>query len=222
MSDLEMTPYELLEQLLAASGTRKRNSLNVIHAVCEEQKDAGNDDFSIATIAKKSAKRGGPKEQSIRNAAGIDYRTLIACWAEYSNGSTKRPTKTPDDPYNKLLQGIQDPAIRAVWSAVLAENKKLRGQVNLLKSNANIVIDQRPVNKESEKLGQTTEFLPSVSSRLTPSEIDALKYSISPEFLNDQGWSSQENGRVVSSKGRAIYKPGYITAIQKVIEDSNI
>lgn len=44
---------------------------------------------------------------------------------------------------NAVLERIADPAVRAVMGAVLAENRRLRNEVRLLKANANVVIDRR-------------------------------------------------------------------------------
>ena len=50
----------LLEALCAGAGPRKASSLRLIHAICVEQRDRGSADYSIATIGRLSAARGGP------------------------------------------------------------------------------------------------------------------------------------------------------------------
>jgi hypothetical protein len=51
---------------------------------------------------------------------------------------------------------------------------------------------------------------------LLPSEIEALKHAIDKNHLDDQGWTSDDQGRI-KHKGRAIFKVGYVTAIKKVL-----
>ena len=104
----------------------------------------------------------------------------------------------------------------AVMGAVLAENKKLRGEVNLLKSNANIIIDRREAALSQPT--QTIEILP-VSAGLTDSEKEALRHAVSDRLLQDEGWVQDKKGRILNAKGRVIFKVGFTTAIRKVIGD---
>lgn len=55
------------------------------------------------------------------------------------------------------------------------------------------------------------------SYNLTDTEIDALRNAISEEFLNHQGWITDNYGRV-KENGIQIYKAGYVAAIQKVLK----
>ena len=52
---------------------------------------------------------------------------------------------------------------------------------------------------------------------LHESEIKALRNSISEQFFVDQGWTAQDKGRVINSRGRSIYNAGYVTAIKKIL-----
>lgn len=134
-----MHPDQLLERLKAGAGTRKAKSLDILNAVCREQFERGSKDFTIATIGKLS------EDKSIHNKTGDDFKALISAWANHTGGSVKRLPKQPDNPLYAVLEKIPDPAVRAVVGSVLAENKKLRGEVNILKRNTQVVIDQRPV-----------------------------------------------------------------------------
>lgn len=56
------------------------------------------------------------------------------------------------------------------------------------------------------------------SYNLTDTEIDALRNAISNEFMNHQGWTTDKYGRV-KENGIQVYKAGYITAIQKILNE---
>jgi len=43
------------------------------------------------------------------------------------------------------LMRIEDPAIRSIVEAIVAERDKLRAQVNFLKAHAQVTIDRRPL-----------------------------------------------------------------------------
>lgn len=216
-----ITPEELIELLKAATkNTRKHRSLDLIHEICSEQTERGSRDFSIATISKLSETRGGPKMQSIRNANGADYRAIINCWAKYTGGRNKRPPKEASDIYDRLLRLIPDPAVRAAMGAEMAEVRKLRRENSLLKQNAEIIIDQRPVAVDHHT-SQQLESLSHIARYLKPTEIAALVHAIGPEHFHNQGWTAHSNGKVVTESGRMIFLPGFVTAIQKLIQNYN-
>ncbi len=209
-----MTPDKLLEQLKGTSNTQKQRSLDIIYEVCREQFDRGSKDFSIATIGKLSEQQGGPKAQPIRNKGGEDFRALISAWAHHTGGSVRKPLKVIESPIHAVLQKIEDPAVRAVMGSVLAENTKLKGQVNILKQQVEVIVDKRPV--APPQASQTIEVL-QPSPELTHSEIEALTHAISDILMENEGWTVDNNGRVRNAKGRVLYKPGYVTAIKKIL-----
>jgi hypothetical protein len=214
-----VTPEELLAQLKAAArNARKQRNLDLIFEVCREQKQRGSSDFTIATIGRLSEARGGPKHQSIRNENGDGYRALIACWANHTGGHTKRPTKAPDELNERLLRLIPDPAVRAAVGAQLAEARKLKSENRLLQQHANLVIDMRPAGAP-QLPKQPVELLPSFAGRLKPSEVAALKEAISPKLLTSHGWQAHPNGKITTEKGRLIFPPSFVTAIQKVLAE---
>ena len=215
-----MTPDELLQQLKGKSNAQKRRSLDIIYGICREQFERGSKDFSIVAIGKLSEKQGGPKEQPIRNKTGEDFRALILAWARHTGGSERKPKKVIESPIHAVLMKIEDPAVRAVMGSVLAENTKLKGQVNLLKRQVEMIVDKRPI--ELQRTSRPVEVL-QPSTGLTHSEIEALTNAVSASLMESEGWTVDGNGRVKNAKGRVLYKPGYVTAIKKVlaVEEKN-
>jgi hypothetical protein len=59
------SPKALLEALCADANPRKMRSLRLIYAICEEQRDRGSKDYSIATVGRLSAERGGARSRRI-------------------------------------------------------------------------------------------------------------------------------------------------------------
>ncbi|SDO40242.1 hypothetical protein SAMN05216303_1011329 [Rhodoferax sp. OV413] len=209
-----MHPDELLEQLKASATPRKIKNLDIIHAVCREQHERGSKDFSVAMISKIAQERGGPVKSTIHNKTGDDFKGLIKAWADHTGVATRKVRKLNENPVYAVLDKIPDPAVRAVMGAVLAENRKLRGEVNLLKANTEVVIDQRITSASQPR--DTIQILPA-STGLTDSESEALRHSISDKLMQDEGWTQDDHGRVLNAKGRVIYKIGYVTAIQKIV-----
>jgi hypothetical protein len=210
-----MHPDELLEKLKVNATPRKAKNLDILHAVCREQHERGSTDFSVATVSKISQERGGPVRSTIHNKTGDDFKGLIKVWADYTGGVTRKVRKIHENPLYAVLDKIPDPAVRAVMGAVLAENKKLRGEINLLKANTEVVIDQR--NTTTNQMKEAIQILPA-SMGFTESEKEALRHSISDRLMQDEGWTQDDHGRILNSKGRSIYKVGYMTAIRKMLD----
>lgn len=209
-----MHPNELLELLKASATPRKAKNLDIIHAVCREQYERGSTDFSVATISKIAQERGGPVKSTIHNKTGDDFKGLIKAWASHTGGVTRKIRKVRENPVYAVLDKIPDPAIRAVMGAVLAENRKLRGEVNLLKASTEVVIDL--TTKNTNHLQETIQILPTPLA-LTDSEEAALRHAISDQLMQDEGWKADEHGRVLTVNGRPIFKVGFVSAIRKVI-----
>ncbi|NWF38437.1 alpha/beta hydrolase [Mariprofundus sp. NF] len=210
-----MNPNELFDQLKSNANLRKIKNLQIIHEVCREQHERGSEDFSLATVGRLCEKAGGLKTQSIRNKGGEDYRALISAWTTYTGGSSRRPIKRKENPFSDILRKIPAPDVRAVIGNILAENTKLRGEVNTLKQNAEVIINQRP----QEPRPTVEVFNPTIG--LTDYEVDALRHAISDDFLEAQGWTMIQSGRVNNHHGRPLYKPGYATGIRKLLENES-
>lgn len=211
-----MNPELLLDQIKKSANIRKTRNLEIVNDVCREQFERGSKDFSIALIGRLSEQKGGPATQSIHNKTGADFKALISAWASHTGGSVKRQPKLKDNPLYTIMEKIPDPAVRAVVGSVLAENKKLKGEVNLLKRNAGVIIDQRPSQRTPVYAQQLVEILPDFHG-LTDSEKDALRHSVSDKLMRDEGWNIDDSGRIMNKLGRPIFKAGYASAIRKVL-----
>jgi hypothetical protein len=212
-----MTPNELLDLLKAKSNSRKQRSLEIIDRICKEQLERGSRDFSIATIGRLSSEQGGPSPQTIRNKGGDDFRALIATWAEHSQGAMKKPPKIQESGISSILGKIEDPAVRSVVGSILAANSKLQREVNLLKQQTEIVIDRRTIPLTSTK--QQDAQLASFVAWPTATELTALSHAISTELMEQEGWTIGKSGRITNSLGRTIFKAGFATAIQKILNN---
>lgn len=206
-------PDELFIKLYDSSSTRKKRTLELIHNACRKQAELNIKDFSIGTIAKLIAIDGGPSEQALRNKNAADYRTLINQWAEYNNTTSKKPKKEKPSTLNDdILESISDPTTKALVGMIMAENKKLKRELSLLKEQSTLMIDMRPINNTRNE-----STIIETSYNLTDTEIIALKEAVSDEFMLNQGWTTDNYGRV-KENGVQIYKAGYITAIQKILK----
>ena len=202
---------ELLHALCAGADPRKARSLRLIHAICVEQRDRGSDDYSIATIGRLSAERGGPAAGAIRNKTGEAYRALIKVFADSVPGKTRKLNGAAAAQIDLILEGVTDPVLRTRLGLLLAELKATRAQLLAVRHLANRTA-------ALDLSAPTPDTLPSSQVvALTPLEVRALQNAISPEAMHHWGWQTEENGRVTTDTGRTVFAAGFVTAIHKVL-----
>jgi hypothetical protein len=213
------SPETLLAALQQNATTRTRQSLTLIHEICSEQHASGSKDFSVATIGKLSSGRGGPSPQAIRNVSGEHYRALLSAWASYADGATRKPpARVESGLADDVLDMIPDAAVRALVGSFLAENRKLKAENMLLKTQSNVVIDRRPaIALSGSPTSTVVQVIPPLST-LMPLEVDALRHAISDELLKNMGWTVDVRTGRVSKGGHAIFRAGFVTAINKVLD----
>jgi len=213
------SPDDVLAALQRDATKRTRNSLDIIHAICAEQNTSGNRDFSVATVGRLSSSRGGPATQAIRNPPGEHYRTLLHAWANQANGSTRKPPTRPDRGVEAdIMEMIDDACIRAIVGSILAENRQLKKENTVLKMNAQVVIDRRPLPELGSAHSKPGLQVFSPLSTLLPLEVEALRNAISDELLKSMGWALDSKTGRISRGDRAIFRAGFGTAIRKVLD----
>lgn len=99
---------------------------------------------------------------------------------------------------------IEDPAIRFIMQAVIAECDKLKARLNVLKANTQVTVDQRPSGAtNSAAPGTPPVAVLALSAQLTPSERETLQKTVSASHLEE--------------RGRTVFEVGLARAIRKVL-----
>jgi hypothetical protein len=224
-------PEVVYEKLKKEAKTKTAKTLSAIHQMCKEQFERGSVDFTVATIGKLSDAAGGISAQSIRNPSGKVYKTLINAWAKHK--SPPKNTAKQLKPKDAWVEGIEDSTHQWLVRDLLAENSRLKGEVQQLKAIKTLEIDMRPQPVEQNK---AFEFKPTT---LTETEIKALKHAIDEVQLEDKGWVVTSRGAIeapikVCAPGhigepseatddngdpmtRQLFKNGFVTAIKKLL-----
>ena len=213
----------ILEYLKSGKASRTQDSLDKLNALLEARFNAGEKDYSIATIGRVSKAEGGVGTVSIRNKTGEHFRLLIDAWATKANATMKKPPvpqsrklDTPSD--MDLLKRLDDPAMRAVFGQIIAEKNKLKAENRILKQNAEVVVDMRPNQViHAEQVHQEVEVLPSLDGVLLQGDIEALEDAINEDRMAQRGWTVSRYGAVKDEHGRPLFKNGFVLAIQKVL-----
>lgn len=196
-----MTPEEMLVHL-CEKAPKQKPSLEAIYAVCKEIADFGSTDFSYANVARRGADQKVPKAQSITNKTGENYQALIKCFAS-AQGTRKRPPKPRSG--DAWADDIKDPQIRILVQRTLAELAEAQQALReIVPPGTSIRVDDRT--------GTSPDF------KLNSFERRALEYLRSDDFLHDFQLERGQRGEVLDQKGRAVFKPGTIEALDKVLK----
>lgn len=210
-------PDAVLGSLLAKGGrSNRRTNLAKMHEICRKQHEAGLRDFSLPAIGRLSEAEGVLKGRALYNAQSADYRALIQAWAAYAGPPVSKPPKTLAS-HDYLLR-VEDPAIRSIMQAVIAERDKLKAQLNVLKAKTHITVDRRPLGADLSVApdAQPVTVL-SMAAQLTPSEREALQKAVSAEYLEERGLREGGHGEVLNERGRVLFDVGFARAIRKVL-----
>lgn len=212
----------ILEDIKEGKTAKTQESLDKLNRTLCDYYERGERDFSITTIGRMSAHDGGVGYQSIRATANKYYRDLIEAWAAKARTTTKKPLspqsrsrRVPQD--NQLLERISDPALRVLFGQIIAERNRYRTQLNILKNQANVVIDKRPVRQVDVSAKHSIELLPSLKGIVTHVEIEALRFGASDECIDRQGWSVTQAGQVKTEHGEEVFPRGFMTGLRKLV-----
>jgi hypothetical protein len=212
-------PDAVFEALLGkCERSNKRSNLSKMQELCRKQHAAGSRDFSLPTIGKIAEVEGFLRARALYNAQSADYKTLIEAWGVYSGPAAPSAPKVLAS--HEYLMRIEDPAIRSLMQAIIAERDKLKAQVNVLKAQTQVIIDRRPLGATvaSSPESQPIAVL-AMSAQLTSSEKEALQKAVSSDYLEERGLKEGSHGEILNERGRTMFEVGFARAIRKVLGD---
>lgn len=215
----------ILENLKEGKRNKTQHSLDKLNETLHNYYKRGERNFSITAIGRVSAEEGGIGYESIRATANKHYRDLIEAWAAKAKTTTKKPLSTqsrshrvPQD--NQLLERIPDPALRVLFGQIIAERNRYRNEANILKSQAEVVIDRRPVRNFDSQVDPPCELVLSLKDIVSDNEIKALRFAASDECIDRQGWRVTQAGQVKTELGEEVFPRGFMTGLRKLVNEA--
>lgn len=209
---------QIFETLMLGARPQKQKNLQIIHDICAELQRLGSKDFSLATVGRMSEARGGISQRALYNSTSGDFKVLIRAWANFATAN-KATTKTKplrqSASDSDLLRKIDDTVLRTLLGSIIAERDRLRGEIQVLKTNTKVTIDRRvlPGHINVTSQGQVLQIMSSAG--LSDTEKQALAQAISPDFLQQEGWTEGANGEILNRNGRKLFDIGFANAIRK-------
>jgi hypothetical protein len=199
----------IYQSLIMDASTRTQVALEKIKKVCDELVKKGRYNFTIAKVARELADVDGPSEKTIRNKtkSGKVYKALIEAFrAAYQDNSA---IKLSDNDVERYIEGIDDHKVRFNMMTLIAENRKLRGELKQQKAamNATRLADMNGNSLlHNERKSQLDDF-----------EHKALSKFISDTNLMEHGLSINKQSQILTQDGKAITPRGFVDTIQRLI-----
>lgn len=216
-------PAAVYQSLKERLKPRAYANLDNVNEVCARIHNARGDpakkDYSISAIARRLLEQGkGPSYNTLNAPGGSHFKVLIRAWAEVDGaGMVRRPAERTPGRDDELLSKIDNENVRGEVAFRLAEARRLVAVNNLLKSKANIIVDQRLKDGTALAQGKGDEpQLMEAEPILNPVERQSLLRAFKPERLKLHGMTIEEDGAVMQ-RGRVVFETGFESGFAKLL-----
>lgn len=217
---MKTNPDQLCAELKAAVGKRAHRNIDVVHEVCRAifAAPTGTKDYSLAAVGRETEKRGGPALNTLYAPFGKRFRALIKCWAEWDGVPARKPAApaTPASEHDEILRGIKDPVVCSLVGFRFAEARRWKAELDTIKANTELVIDQRPRDGRAMASARVTQLF-TAGSDLLPTELDALTSVTSDGWLARNGLIEGADGEVLNRSGTVLLPIGFLPAVRKIL-----
>jgi len=198
---------------------RLLRNFEVIHEICRELSEtSGAKTYTPAAMGRISEARGGPSLNTLYSPKGKHFRELMTAWDEWSAEKPKESSEKTESPLgrdNDVLEKIDDIVLRSYVGIVMADRRRLRGEVRALRSLSTgvPVIDVRP------RLVEVGAKFLETRSELTDDEKEALLSISTGSWLATKNLKEGLRGEVLTDDGKIIFPRGTLPAIRKLFTD---
>lgn len=150
-------PSQLYEEIiLRTTDKRKLRSLENVRRALEVMREQKTADFTVASVARTIQALGlrGPKEQSMRNAEGKDFRDLITAYVQthgkeqQTHGKEQRATANTE--IDAIVSSIPDLRTAAQVRWTMVENRSLKRRLDLLRAAFTKLVPVRLAGENGE------------------------------------------------------------------------
>lgn len=216
------------ELMAAATNDQIRVKLGNLHEVCHGLVVGSKQRLTVPEVVLRYAARFVVREQSLaeqslRNKRGgaNPYAVLYEAWAGAAEFvlAPRRKRGQPSTPGEMLttddVAGIDDVPLRHQVGLMLAQNRSLKAQLDILKDVRNApVLRIEGAADGGIALRQSIPLANHLA--LTETEVEAVKDFIDARRMRARGLREAEDGSVETMDGRRLSDPGFLEALDKI------
>lgn len=217
------------ELMAAATNDQIRVKLGNLHEVCRVLVvDAAQRPTVPEVVRRYAARFVAPEqslaEQSLRNRRGGSnpYLALYVAWvgaAEFVLAPRRRRGQ-PSVPGEMLttddVAGIEDVPLRHQVGLMLAHNRSLKAQLDILKDVRNAPVLQ--IQSAADGEVALRQCIPLANHlALTETEVEAVRDFVDARRMRARGLRDAEDGSVETMDGRRLSDPGFLEALDKIV-----
>lgn len=212
-------PNSLYEQLVSGkSHPAKRKGLAVVHGICRERFDAKATDWSISSIGRESALRGGPGAPTLHQPRQEYYRALIKAWEALSRSRHPRAKEKATGGADQWIHQIEDISSRQMALLLKKDLDRARAEIQVLKrlaSDGGVVrLDSTVVAVQPEAAGSVT-VPPSARRDVKKFVTEGLLED--PNRLKQSGLQLLRSGDVVfRDTGEILFTAGVVAVLRAI------
>jgi len=203
MTTPDSVAHGVFERLLAdTSSVRSRAAITGLWVALNAMRDAKENDYSIASVARYCTVCGGPKQQSIRNSPR--FKDLIAAFVG-EGGSTSMPSRGRKSGLETAIESISDMGARLAIRLAIEEGRRLGTENDRLRAAFKRL-----------SIGGAAAVSSGRQKEIPSHLVDAVELFLSDEWIHGHFWSVREDGAIIDDllPGRAIAPPGFVEALR--------
>ena len=200
------------DRLMATANQRKRQTIEAIWKLLVEMWQQKIRVYTVAKVGAALETRGILKTQSLRNATGRDYRTLIEGFAlapETAGSASMTPLQD-------AIRQLNDLDIRTRLNSILHENHRLREENNRLREGFR-KLRLTPGNPKQDIAKEPGLALESDVIEAARLNIKPLQQFLSEAWLDERRWVIQPSGAIKDEDNYYVTPSGFVPALEEVI-----
>jgi hypothetical protein len=206
-------PKDVLDELIRRY-PRRKDTLRILHRVCEEQRRRGSHDYSIATLGPLSKENGGVDTQTMRNPNGKPFRVLIDAHETVHVPASlrlrrRRPSASASG--RTPLQDAQVAALSADVARLTAERDRERMRSNKLQALVDATTSVVLEPDGSCRYGSPQKV------ELGPLAREAVRNVLDPAWREQHRVRVDRSGRVLGPSGETVLPAGFFGAFEALV-----
>ena len=215
-----VNPVQLYESMLSGDvHPKKRQGLEIVNTICRERFDSRSGDWSISSIGRESALRGGPGAPSLHQPKLEHYRALIKAWASALEAAHPRQRKRQEASPDAWIQHIDDISSRQMAYMLKKDLERAQSEIRMLKRrlpDGGVVHVDLAAASGQRTATETISPPPSARREMKRFLADFID---NPKRLKEKGFVVQKSGDIIDAETAEILCTSRVVQVMRSIAE---